>query len=263
MNTFNKSEEIKSIQWKDLVSLSHIEICYELILSIPWLIASLYLAQHKHIIAGLACSFMFFLTGLRQVHNAFHYSLGITREMTELVMFVLSGLMLGSMHAIQINHLRHHRYCMSEEDIEASCAKLPALKAILIGPLFPIRLHIKAIEVGNIRQIIWIIFELFLSLLIVIYAYITPIFWIKFHISAMLIGQCLTSFFAVWTVHHHCQEHRLIARTIRNRLKAVLTYNMFYHVEHHLFPSVPTCRLHILASRVDKIAPEQCIKKVF
>ena len=27
-------------------------------------------------------------------------------------MFALSVLMLGSMHAVQINHLRHHRHCM-------------------------------------------------------------------------------------------------------------------------------------------------------
>ena len=27
---------------------------------------------------------------------------------------------------------------------------------------------------------------------------------------------------------------------IRNRVKAMATYNMFYHVEHHLFPSMST-----------------------
>lgn len=42
----------------------------------------------------------------------------------------------------------------------------------------------------------------------------------------------------------------------RNGLKSKLTYDMFYHVEHHLFPAVPTCRLRILARRLDQAAPE-------
>ena len=29
-------------------------------------------------------------------------------------MFVLSVLMLGSMHAVKFNHLRHHRHCMGD-----------------------------------------------------------------------------------------------------------------------------------------------------
>jgi fatty acid desaturase len=53
------------------------------------------------------------------VHNAYHYALGVSRAATEWVMLALSVLMLGSMHAVQVNHLRHHRYCLGEEDVEA------------------------------------------------------------------------------------------------------------------------------------------------
>ena len=45
--------------------------------------------------------------------------------------------------------------------------------------------------------------------------------------------------------------------------KAFVTYNMFYHVEHHLFPSVPTCHLPELARRLDGAAPELQRKLVF
>jgi fatty-acyl-CoA synthase len=30
---------------------------------------------------------------------------------------------------------------------------------------------------------------------------------LKYHVSAMLIGQCMTAFFAVWTVHHDTEDH--------------------------------------------------------
>lgn len=54
-----------------------------------------------------------------------------------------------------------------------------------------------------------------------------------------------------------------MARTIRGRIKGAITYNMFYHVEHHLFPRVPTCKLQILAMRLDSVAPWLAEKKVF
>jgi len=44
----------------------------------------------------------------------------------EAVIVGLSALMLGSNHAVQYSHLRHHKYCLGENDIEATC-HLPAL----------------------------------------------------------------------------------------------------------------------------------------
>ncbi|CUR45381.1 hypothetical protein BN2364_0940 [Alloalcanivorax xenomutans] len=38
---------------------------------------------------------------------------------------------------------------------------------------------------------------------------------------------------------------------------------MFFHVEHHLFPAVPTCKLDTLAGRLDAMAPDLVAKKVF
>jgi fatty acid desaturase len=38
---------------------------------------------------------------------------------------------------------------------------------------------------------------------------------------------------------------------------------MFYHAEHHLFPAVPTCRLPVLARRLDAAAAGRALKKVF
>ena len=72
----------------------------------------------------------------------------------------------------------------------------------------------------------------------------------------MAAGQCVTAFFAVWTVHHGCSRTGPLARTVRNRFRAAITFNMFFHLEHHLFPQVPTARLHVLARRLDAAMPE-------
>jgi len=105
---------LEQVQWKDLVQLGHTDVISELFISLPWLIVSFIFASLQWYVLALFCSFMFFLTGLRQVHNAFHFALGISRPATHWVMFVLSVVMLGSMHAVQINHLRHHQHCMQE-----------------------------------------------------------------------------------------------------------------------------------------------------
>ena len=130
-----------SVPWRDLTRLTRLDTAAELVISVPWLAGSLVLAHTGHIVIALPCSFVFFLTGLRQVHGAFHYSLGLQRRATELVMLVLSALMLGSMHAVQFNHLRPHARCMADDDVEAMSARMPWWRAMLSGPLFPLRLH--------------------------------------------------------------------------------------------------------------------------
>ena len=255
---------LDNVEWKDLLKLNLFDVINELLLSLPWLVLSLICAFQQWYPVALCCSFMFFLTGLRQVHNAFHFALGISRPQTHWIMFLLSVLMLGSMHAVQINHLRHHQYCMQDQDIEAKSAKMKWWQAFLFGPFFPFMLHQKAFEIGTNRQRKWMCAELLVNLigLIVIFA-VLDITLLKYHVVAMLIGQSMTAFFAVWTVHHDTEDHIYMARTVRNEFKRVITYNMFYHVEHHLFPAVPTRHLHILAKRLDAYDPSIEIREVF
>ena len=254
---------VSGVQWKDLLALNSGRVFSELTLSLPWLVASLVAAaQGLHILA-LPLSFIFFLTGLSQVHGAFHNSIGLPRWADDGVMVVLSGLMLGSMHAVRINHLRHHRHCLGDEDVEGQSARLPAWRALVTGPLFPMRMHIKALQVARSNDRRWIVAELALSAMLLAVLALPGPGWLHYHILAMMAGQCLTAFFAVWTVHHDCEQEGLFARTIRGALKSRATWHMFYHLEHHLFPAVPTCRLAQLAERLDRVAPEIARKRVF
>jgi fatty acid desaturase len=265
-----RDDRLGDVKWKDLMHLSRGEVVYEVLLSLPWLGLSLILAQLAISLdfwplfaPALGCSFVFFLCGLRQVHNAFHYAVGISPRAHEWLMFTLSVVMLSAMHAVKWNHLRHHRHCMDDEDVEAMSARMPGWKAILVGPYFPFMIHKTALQLGKPAVRRWVLFELlgiaiFVSLVAV---FATPV--LLYHVIAMTIGQCLSGFFAVWTVHHDCDRSHYIARTIRNPYKAFVTYNMFYHVEHHLFPSVPTCHLPELAKRLDGVAPELKSKLVF
>ena len=260
-----RDPRLHSLEWRDLTQVSRAQVAAELLLSLPWLAGSLYLASRRLFLPALALSFVFFLAGLRQVHGACHYSVGVSRRVSEWVLFVLSVVMLGSMHAVQVNHLRHHKYCLMPGDVEAASARLSGWRAILVGPLFPLRLHRAALRHGSARHRRWIRAELAASALWVAAVFgLLDVPALRYHVAVMAVGQCFTSFFAVWTVHHGCEPslHRF-ARTMRGIWANALTMHMFFHVEHHLFPRVPTCHLPQLAKRLDQVAPEYKKMRVF
>jgi fatty acid desaturase len=259
----SRDPNLRSVPWRDLLHLSSFEKTYELLLSLPWLLATLYLFHHGWYAGALLASFFFFLTGLRQVHNACHYTLGIPRWACDVVLFVLSVLMLSAMHAIQVTHMHHHRRCLEDDDIEAATAKISGWHALLLGPMHPIRLHYWGFRLGRFDRRCWIVAEeaaIVVALLLVFFVHHNSA--LQCFAVAMAVGECFTGFFAVWTVHHDCDDAHL-ARTQRGWLKNLVSYSMFYHLEHHLFPNVPTCHLPQLASRLDRLGPDFASKKVF
>ena len=255
-------QRLKTVRWRDLTRLSSTEKWIENTITFPWLIASLTLAQFHLYALAAPCSFLFFLTGLRQVHNGFHYTLGISRTATWLTLFWNSALMMTAMHAVHYNHLRHHKYCLQKEDVEGSWARMKPWQAILLGPVYIWRQHAFALRNGGraIRRSIRL--ELAAMALFTFLAFSLSIHALEYHILAMVAGELLAGFFAVWTVHHDCDEH-VFARSLSPKWKNFFTYNMFYHLEHHLFPGVPTIKLPRLATRIRSKLPDVKVKEVF
>ncbi len=252
-------QAIKQVPWRDLVTLSISEKLIELTISLPWLLTSLicYGAGGPRVLAGAVGTFLFFLTGLRQSHNAQHYAMGIGRVAQDIVLLVLSVAMMMSMHAVQVTHLIHHRHCLDEQDVEAGHVVHPWWRVLLQGPLFPCKVIVAALQRGTRQKRLWIIAELLLMAvwftLVVFVLHIPALQW---HMAAVMAGECFTAFFAVWTVHRGCDPVHTIARTQRGWIKNFVSYSMFYHLEHHLFPAVPTSHLHKLAQRLDEISPK-------
>ena len=254
---------MRALPWKDLVPLTPAERAREVFLPLPWLALSLVSAHQGVHILALAAAFYFFLSGLRLVHDTFHGNLGLRRSQNDLILAVLSGLMLGSMHAVRLTHLQHHRHCLGDDDVEGRTATRTALGALATGVLFPIQLHAAALRLASPRQARWVCAELALTVLVIALALTSDFEVIRLHVGAMAFGQTLTGFFAVWTVHHDCDRWHQIARTLRNRVKSTIACNMFFHLEHHLYPRVPTCRLRRLAERLDGVAPDLARARVY
>ena len=67
---------VRAVEWRDLLSLTRWEVARELLLPLPWLALSgwaFHLSATLHpawALLALGGTFLFFLTGLRVVHNA-------------------------------------------------------------------------------------------------------------------------------------------------------------------------------------------------
>lgn len=262
-----KDPRVKAVEWRDLVKVSKWQAFKEVTLSLPWIAASLgcfwliqYTGSWWWMIPAQLSAFYLFLTGLRQTHNAYHYAVGVSRRSCDLLMYFLSIVMTGSMHAVQINHLHHHRHNLTDEDVEGFTAKLSWWKAMAVGPYFPLKLHWFAFKIGKPNQIKWVYAELIGNLIWYgVVAWLTFAlnqWWLGLFVLTMWAGQSGTGFFAVWTVHHGCDDEHHIARTQRGWFKNFISYQMFHHIEHHLFPAVPTCHWAKLGKRLDEQAPE-------
>ena len=149
--------------WRDLVPVAGLEIVGELLLPLTWLAGSLLAAASGYYVIALGLSFMFFLAGLRLVHNAFHSALGLSGPLTSGVLWIMSLVMLGSMHAVRFNHLRHHKLMLGAGDVEGRSAEMPAWRALLFGPLFPLVLHTTALRHGSAKLRATVTAELLMS----------------------------------------------------------------------------------------------------
>ncbi len=257
------AEILKKVEWKDLRSLSVTEMLIENNLTVPWLLLSWALAYTGHYALALPFSAFFFLTGLRQVHNGFHNSLGTGRFLTWLSLYLNSIGMLASIHAVKFNHLRHHKYCLSDDDYEGKSARMTWYGAILYGPVHMFLIHKVTFQLGSKTYRRNMLLELLSIAVFVALAVYFQVNFLLYHIVVMVLGEFLMAFFAVWTVHHDTEDNPALARTQRAWWKNKLTFSMFYHLEHHLFPAVPTIKLPELARRIDQALPDLTKKNTF
>jgi fatty acid desaturase len=253
----------RDVKWRDLLQYRPIDTIVELLLPAPWLAGTVLCAGQGFYPLALVCTFFLFLTLLRVAHNGYHNALGLGRRATNILILLLSPLMMLPLHAVKLTHLEHHRHCLGAKDIEGEAGRKTFWAVVAYGPRFPIDVMRAAWRRGGPEIRRWICAEC--ALIAGVWIAALTIGWpaLIYHGLAMSAGECATAFFAVWIVHHGVQDQLCPARTQRGWLKNAMTYSMFLHAEHHLFPAVPTFRLREPARRLDRAAPNLLKRQVF
>ncbi len=126
---------------------------------------------------------------------------------------------------------------------------------MLGGGLFSIAIQCFGLTHGSRRNRTLVAIDMVLILTVVATAFITMHPVLVYHVLVMILANTMVGFFAVWSVHHGCDEI-VYARSERHLFINLLTFNLLYHIEHHLFPAVPTNHLPELAKRLDLHAPQ-------
>ena len=256
---------ITSVEWQDLRQLTRSQIAYNIILPYPFLLLSWWFASQSWYVLACGASYLFFASAFRQAHDGYHHSLGTGKSTTTGILLLLSVLLMTSLHSIRATHMEHHRNPLGDSDIEGSLAKVSWWQAMLGGVMYRLDIYRQGLSLSSRRnqRIAWLEFSLIA--VVIILALVLSIFPIAvpaiatlaqiliYHILTMMLANASVGIIAVWGVHHDCDE--TIARTERNPLVNLLTFNLLYHVEHHLFPAVPSNHLPALAKRLDAAAP--------
>lgn len=244
------------IEWRDLLILKPHQILFNCLLSLPFLLSSWFFAQHGWYVLALMMSFFFFTCALRQAHDCYHHSIGLNKTAVHIFLYLLSIIMLCSTHAIRYTHLQHHRDPLGENDVEGNWARLPMWQAIALGGLFSIHIQWQGFRHGDKQTRQHSFMDMLLIISVFVLAAIWQAQWLVYHVLTMILANMLVGFFAVWSVHHDCDEHGVFARTERQSWANFATVYLLYHMEHHLFARVPSNHLPELARRLDNIAPE-------
>ncbi|MEP3760149.1 MAG: fatty acid desaturase, partial [Marinomonas sp.] len=226
------------VYWQDLTAMNNRDGLLECLHPLPWFALGLYCVDQGWWPLAILAEFMFFLTALRVNHEAIHHNLGFGPLGHRMVLHALSLVMLGSNHSVAFNHLRHHRHINTEADLEGKAGNMSLWRVLAYGPVFPIECHLAALTKGGVVWRRKVLIDLALNMALPALAYLGGMHFIAYHFAMMLVAQCFTALFAVWITHRGCENGALMARSQRGRLINAVSYNMFFHLEHHLFPAV-------------------------
>jgi beta-carotene hydroxylase len=209
-------------------------------------------AATGHWVLALVALFLLFCADISLMHDAVHGTLGLRRRGTDWTLFGAGALLLVSGHAYRRTHQQHHKVFPGPDDPEGEAARLTPLQCLLDGPLHVPRIWLWAFRRAPRRG--WLVAEALVPFAglaggVAILPW-TPALLV--YASLVIAGGWLYPLLTVYLPHHHYGDEPVKqARTLRGRILPTLLLEQTYHLEHHLYPRVPSHKLPELARRLD------------
>lgn len=213
--------------------------------------------------AVAAVAGLMFITYVSTSHDLLHRTLGLPRWANESFLALVEMLALRSGHAFRLTHLCHHRHFPDDDDIEGHAAKLPLWRALLTGVGHQCRLFIWAWPRARKDEKRWMMVEaLWAATVVVASVWLLPSTPVLFvYVLLVTVSSWLYPVATVWIPHRAEADHVLFqTRALRGRLVPELFLQHTYHLEHHLYPSVPSFNWQKLALRLDPFLKAQGVK---
>ena len=200
--------------------------------------------------------FLTFIAVVTVTHDVVHGSLGLSRRQTDWALFALGAVLLESGHAYRATHLRHHRVFPGHGDPEGDPARRTLVGAILWGPVFLPRLWCWALSQSKpgSAQRGWLIAEAAWPLSVIVAGVwllpLTPT--VLLYAAMVIVGSWVYPLLTVHLPHRRYGDTPFTqTHTLRGRIIPALFLELTYHLEHHLYPEVPSHNLPELSRRLE------------
>jgi fatty acid desaturase len=196
--------------------------------------------------------FGIFVAVVTVTHDAVHRTIGLSARATNWALFATGLVLLESGHAYRATHIQHHRLFPHPGDPEGYPASLSMIGAICYGPAFLARLWWWSYRRGRDRR--WLLAEAAAPIAaltggMLAWPY-TP--GVLAYALMAIAGSWVYPLLTVYLPHHDYGETPLTqTRTLRGRIIPAIFLELTYHLEHHLYPQVPSHHLPELARRLE------------
>jgi beta-carotene hydroxylase len=199
--------------------------------------------------------FLVFVAVVTVTHDVVHNSLGLGPRSTEWALFVFGAVLLESGHAYRASHLQHHRRFPGPDDPEGDPARMSFWGTVLHGPLFLPRLWWWAYRRahGQPAQRLWLLAEAAWAVAVPVAGVFlwsrAPVVFV--YAALALVGSWSYPLLTVHLPHRGYADTPLTQTgTLRGRIIPALFLELTYHLEHHLYPAVPSHHLPELSRRL-------------
>ena len=225
-------------------------------LSVPFLCIALYLffaARGWWPLAVLSLMYLSFATYGSISHDLVHRNLGLRRSTNDVFLSLIELLALRSGHAYRSAHLHHHARFPHDDDVEGAAAGMSLRRTLCEGVIFQLRIWLWAVRRAKQERRL-ILLEgfgcaLLVTLSVMLYS-TTPIFLV--YVVLMITGSWVIPLITSYIPHDPQGKNALSqTRLFRGRVASVIALEHLYHLEHHLYPSVPHHHWPELARRLD------------
>jgi beta-carotene hydroxylase len=186
-------------------------------------------------------------------HDLVHRNLGLPRFVNDLFLSLIELVALRSGHAYRMAHLHHHARFPHGDDIEGAAAKMNLPRTLFEGVIFQFKIWTWALKQPKKGRLL-VLLEgcgclLLVVLSCVLYS-VTPVFLV--YTVLMIMGSWIIPLITSYMPHNPLGESELFqTRLYRGKVVAIIGLQHTYHLEHHLYPSVPHHNWPRLAKTLD------------
>lgn len=238
---------------RDLVTTSRFQQAVTLIR--PFLCFGAYwlCAMNGWWIPALLAIAALFIAIVATAHDLAHQAISLPRRANDVLLALVGMLVFESGHAYQVTHLQHHRRFPHDDDPEGDPSRMTFARALLEGPLFLFRLWLWAWRRAPAARG-WLALEAawFALGVLAAIALWSTVPAVTVFVALAIAGSWTYPLATVYLPHNvHGTNALLQTYTLRGRVIPALFLELTYHLEHHLYPAVPSHHYAELARRIE------------